>query len=196
MTDVVPLAANQRLVETIISHFETNEHAALTAISRTTGNAITKSYAKPVKQILTEKSKQDMSLFIQEKQNLFMDETREARIWSHVAAHLQSEAFSEDLICNLATWVVEGLRVLTTEIENHPDTPLGWSRKPEVFVLGLQVIHAAELLLQLCDKTAVVSVSKKEVEESLYSFLAKGEQNGANVLWLLTMRDVLENVEV
>lgn len=192
VNDVVPLAASFRLAEDIAYRFGTNNHAAVNAVNRITSNAVSTSNTTPVKQLLTDKSKQDLSLFIQEKQNLFIDETREAKVWSNIAAKLQPEAFSADLVRELARWTIDGLNVLVAEVEAHPDTPLGWSRKSEVFVLGVQVIHAAGLLLKLLGKLERCPISAGEVRTSLQIFSKKGEENGANILWLDTIRDVLD----
>ncbi|KAK6007001.1 hypothetical protein QM012_006009 [Aureobasidium pullulans] len=190
--DMVPLAANQGLAEFISSTFGSDTLAASTAISRATGNAVTSSFPDSVKHSLVEESKSASSLFAQEKHNLFIDETREARLWSSVAARLQPNAFSFRLLMNLCTWTVDGLDVLIAEIEEKPDTPLGWSRKSEVFVLGMQVLYAAQLVLNLCKRGVEMPVQTSAIVKRLETLLEKGRQNGVNVLWLQTGKEILE----
>ena len=82
--------------------------------------------------------------------------------------------------------------VLIAEIEANPDTPLGWSRKPEVFVLGTQIIYTAELVLKLGKREFEMPVEGKAVVKRLEVLLSKGQENGVNVLWLQTVKEVLE----
>ena len=189
---MVPLATNQGLANFIASAFGSSDVAAQSALSRATGNAVNSFFPDSVKQSLDNKSKLGSSLFAQEKQNLFIDETREAKIWSSVAAQLHPEAFSFRLLMNLCTWVIDGLDVLIAEIEAKPDTPLGWSRKPEVFVLGTQIIYTAELVLKLGKRGFEMPVEGKAVVKRLEVLLSKGQENGVNVLWLQTVKEVLE----
>ncbi|CAD0106145.1 unnamed protein product [Aureobasidium uvarum] len=190
--NMVPLAANQGLAEFISSAFESNALAVLTAISRATGNAVNASFPDSVKQSLAEKSKSGSSLFAQEKHNLFIDETREARVWASVAARLRPDAFSFRLLMNLCTWVIDGLDVLIAEIEDKPDTPLGWSRKIEVFVLGMQILYSAQLLLSLSKRGIEMPVQASAVIKRLDVFVKRGQENGVNSLWLQTCKEVLE----
>ncbi|KAG9564645.1 hypothetical protein KCU71_g5793, partial [Aureobasidium melanogenum] len=189
---MVPLGANQGLAEFISSAYGSDALAASTAISRATANAVNTSFPDSVKHSLAEKSKSGSSLFAQEKHNLFVDETREARLWSSVAARLQPSAFSFRLLMNLCTWVVDGLDVLIAEIEEKPDTPLGWSRKSEVFVLGMQILYAAQLVLTLSKRGIDMPVQASAIIKRLEMLLHKGGENGVNVLWLQTGKEILE----
>lgn len=189
---MVPLGANQGLAEFISSAYGNDALAASTAISRATANAVNASFPDSVKHSLAEKSKSGSSLFAQEKHNLFVDETREARLWSSVAARLQPSAFSFRLLMNLCTWVVDGLDVLIAEIEEKPDTPLGWSRKSEVFVLGMQILYAAQLVLTLSKRGIDMPVQASAIIKRLEMLLHKGGENGVNVLWLQTGKEILE----
>jgi len=190
--DLVPQAANARLAQYIAARFRRSSILAAAAISKLTGNAITALNTRAVTQVLKSIDKQTMALFVQEKHNLFIDETMEARIWSQVLMALDPDSSSASLTTILAKWTMEGLAVLSSEIQARPDTPLGWTRKPDVFVLGSQVICAAEVLLALCRTSKVSSVSATEVRGRLMDVLSKGKKNGANVLWLTQIEKVLE----
>ncbi|KAI5194462.1 hypothetical protein E4T38_09568 [Aureobasidium subglaciale] len=190
--DMVPLAANQGIAEFIAAAFGSSERAALSAISRATGNAVNGSFPDSIKQSLAEKNGAGPSLFAQEKQNLFIDETREAKLWSSIAARLQPTAFSFRLLMNLCTWVIDGLDVLIAETEARPDQPLGWSRKAEVFTLGMQILYAAELVLKLIKSGVEMPVDSRAVMKRLETLLSRGQENKINVLWLQTLREMLE----
>lgn len=190
--NMAPLAANQAVAEFISSAFGKNDSTATTAISRATGNAVTTSFPDSVKQSLEQKSQSGSSLFAQEKHNLFIDESREARIWSSVAARLDPSAFSFRVLMNLSTWVTDGLDVLISEAEKVPDAPLGWSRKAEVFVLGMQVLYAAQLLLVLIKRGVEMPIQESAVSSRLETFAKNGKQYGVNALWVQTAEEVLE----
>ncbi|KAI5235931.1 hypothetical protein E4T42_09591 [Aureobasidium subglaciale] len=190
--DMVPLAANQGIAEFIAAAFGSSERAALSAISRATGNAVNGSFPDSIKQSLAEKNGAGPSLFAQEKQNLFVDETQEAKLWSSIAARLQPTAFSFRLLMNLCTWVIDGLDVLIAETGARPDQPLGWSRKAEVFTLGMQILYAAELVLKLIKSGVEMPVDSRAVMKRLETLLSRGQENKINVLWLQTLREMLE----
>jgi hypothetical protein len=190
--DLAPLAANQGIAEFISSTFGNSDLAALSAISRATGNAVNTSFPDSVRQSLYEKAKSDSSLFAQEKHNLFIDETREARIWSSVAARLDPSALPFRLQMNLCTWVTDGLDVLISESGKVPDAPLGWSRKAEVFVLGMQILYAAQLVLVLIKRGVEMPIDVSAIKWRLELFVKRGKQYGINVLWVQTAQEVLE----
>ena len=190
--NLAPLAANQAVAEFISSAFGSSDSAAVTAISRATGNAVTSSFPDSVKQSLDQKAQSGSSLFAQEKHNLFIDESREARIWSSVAARLDPSAFSFRILINLCTWVTDGLDVLIAGIEKVPDAPLGWSRKAEVFVLGMQILCATQFVLMLIKRGVQMPIQESAVSSRLESFVKNGKQHGVNVLWVQTAEEVLE----
>ncbi|KAI4846217.1 hypothetical protein E4T44_05183 [Aureobasidium sp. EXF-8845] len=190
--NLVPLAAAQGVAEFISPAFGSSESAALTAITRATGNAVNASFPDSVRQALYKKFKSGSSLFAQEKHNLFIDESREARIWSSVAARLEPTAFPFRLLMNLSTWVTDGLDVLISESGKVPDAPLGWSREPEVFVLGMQILYAAQLVLVLIKRGVEMPIDKYAIDGRLKLFLKRGKQYGMNVLWVQTATEVLD----
>lgn len=93
---------------------------------------------------------------------------------------------------NLSTWAIDGLDVLNAEIEQKPDTPLGWSRKSEVFVLGMQILYAAKLVLELSKRGVEMPVQASAVVRRVEMLLEKGSKHGVNVLWLQSGKDILE----
>jgi hypothetical protein len=190
--NLVPLVAAQGVAEFISSASGSSDSAALTAITRATGNAVNASFPDSVRHALYKKFKTDSSLFAQEKHNLFIDESREARIWSSVAARLDPSAFPFRLLMNLSTWVTDGLDVLISESEKVPDAPLGWSREADVFVLGMQILYAAQLVLVLMKRGVEMPIDEYAIDGRLKLFVKRGEQYGMNVLWVQTAKEVLE----
>ncbi|KAB8648459.1 hypothetical protein FH972_026117 [Carpinus fangiana] len=105
---------------------------------------------------------EDAALFVVEKQNLYIDPVREAATWSAVLRHVAMAAVSHSTAETLAAWVVAGLRALHAHIAATPDGPLGWTAKPEVFALGMQVFAAADVVLEWRRKSKKVRTRASE----------------------------------
>lgn len=189
--NLAPLAANQAIAEFISTAFKSSNSAATTAIIRATGNAVNTSFPDSVRQALYKKFKSGSSLFAQEKHNLFIDDSREARIWSSVAARLAPSAYPFRILMNLCTWVTDGLDVLISETGKVPDAPLGWSREAEVFVLGMQMLYASQLVLVLSKRGVEMPVDASAISGRLELFVETGKKGGINVLWVQTAEEVL-----
>lgn len=157
-----------------------------------TAGAVTEKNVRAVKDIIVESGRQDTALFVQEKQNLFIDDAREMRLWSHVLMQISPKALSQQLVHNLSSWTMDGLDTLLSTLDTKSDGPLGWKRRPEVFVLGLQLIYAAEVLLVLYGKAKkVASVSGSDIRAKLVQLLVEGEKNDMHPLWLEQIERVL-----
>lgn len=100
----------------------------------------------PVQTLLATARKEDSSLFAQEKQNLYVDPVQEAQRWASCIHFLSPSAFQSGLAIQLEKWAVEGLECLIETAGNEVDGPLGWSSKPEVFVLGVRVLEAVKVV--------------------------------------------------
>lgn len=157
-----------------------------------TRGAVTEKNVRAVKDIIIESGRQDTALFVQEKQNLFIDDAREMRLWSHVLMQISPKAFSQQLVHTLSDWTMDGLDTLLSTLDTRSDGPLGWKRRPEVFVLGLQLIYAAEVLLVLYGKAReLVSVAGSDIRRKLVQLLIEGEKNEMHPLWLEQIERVL-----
>lgn len=100
----------------------------------------------PVKDLLTAARKEDSSLFVEEKQNLYIDPVQEAERWSSAIHLLSPSAFQPYLASQLEEWAAEGLKYLTKVAQNEIDGPLGWTSKPEVFILGIRILEAVKVV--------------------------------------------------
>lgn len=132
------------------------------------------------------KSKND--LFAEEKQNLYIDDLRELKVWSQILCRcglpFQSRAQSERAI----QWALEGLKQLAhllaieqnSRMQNsatnrhnveevHEDTsllhPLGSTYDHEILVVFLQVINLARVILACGEATA----TSKDLLKTLYA---------------------------
>ncbi|KAH7348481.1 HEAT repeat protein-like protein [Rhexocercosporidium sp. MPI-PUGE-AT-0058] len=87
------------------------------------------------------------SLFAQEKQNLWLDEVQEAKVWSGVFSKLRAPIFGincldkplHPVMSELILWVKKSIIVLKKS-SSSPDNSLGWTTKPEVFGVLMRTI--------------------------------------------------------
>jgi hypothetical protein len=114
--------------------------------------------------------KDDDSLFVQEEQNLFLDEIREAKLWIQIFEEtgpdtLTSEQGNFDIESTwqqphtaFATWVLEGLLALNALVKE--DGPLGWTSKPAVFALVLRLLLSANTIIQRHEGMITSAISR------------------------------------
>ncbi len=196
------LAASPRLLLFLVREY--NESVCLwsEAIQRLTGASLSVKnlpikepptlQLRPVKVLLQEAMRTDNALFVEEKQNLFVDDVKEAEMWAGALADLNArpDAISKSA---LGTWTLDGISALTVTIRNNVDGPLGWTSKPEAFTIGIRVILAAKLLLD--GHEIVDSPARKERQEkcrdSLSTFLDVGRENMVHDLWLQRIEEVI-----
>lgn len=187
----MPFAAGSKLMVFLTTKFISSESLGTVAIGRLSGGNISAQRVFPICTTLSAAAQQDTALFVQEKQNLFIDGTREARVWSQVLIKLDPKALSLSLVSDLASWTMDGVEALAAALEQNTDGLLGWARRPEVFQLGLQLIYAAEVLLVICGKVKT-TVSGSEVREKLVRFLSVGRKSEVSPLWISNAEKVLE----
>ena len=155
---------------------------------------------KPVRELLEEAMTPDTALFVQEKQNLYIDEVQEARDWSQMLidlkpTHLRSIRLHpwrkmQYLNDRFSDWTVDGLSVLAQTAENEIDGSLGWTSKPEVFKIGMQVILAAKV--HLYRSTGETSLEAKELcKERLRELMRVGSENDLHGLWIMEVKSIL-----
>lgn len=195
-----PLAAGPRLLRFLVLGYNTSVCLWSEAVQRLTGTSPSVKFLptretsilqlRPVELLLQEAMRTDNALFIQEKQNLFIDDVREAEIWAGALAdiHPQPEAISKSA---LEAWTLDGIFSLTVTVRDNFDGPLGWTSKPEVFTIGMRVILAAKLLLhghEMLDS----SIGKNVCRDRLRTLLEVGKKKMVHDLWLRKIEELLE----
>ena len=183
-TDIaVPLIASQNLAAGLTSIFD-SQGLCKEAIRRLTGSAIQEpGPSQTVAELLADAQKENTSLFVVEKQNLFIDTVREARLWSQVASSLSTSTVPPPLAESLAAWVVKGIATFTTAQKENFDGPLGFSSKPQVFSLGMQLIYAAEVLLTWKRLKVRFSVKASHLRRMLFEWIEVGQSKGMHEMW-------------
>lgn len=185
----VPILTTHRLALFLSTAFATNKHLTPVALCRLT----TASLHTPFSATLTRERHIDTALFATEKQNLYKDDALDLVLWARVLSNIPAHTVSNSLKDSLATWVLDGLEVLTATAEKEVDGALGWTGKAEVFALGLRVVWGAGVVLGWSRG----SVGGKEVEVrskvlmALRRFADVGVKVEVHPLWLETVERVL-----
>jgi hypothetical protein len=178
----VPLVATQQLAELLTRRWPDNADLFASAISRAFG--VSKRSEKSVEQQFQSFEKAEYALFKEEKQNLYIDDVRETRIWAKVAMRVSSSAVQEDLLSDLTKWTVDGFAALIDRFKFNVDGPLGWSSDENAFLLGLQVLHAAEVLLLLVGRGFALSVLASVLRDGLTGLVEVARIRGGNISWI------------
>jgi hypothetical protein len=139
---------------------------------------------KSVEQQLQSFEKAEYALFAEEKQNLYIDDVRETRIWAKVATHMSASAVQEALLSDLTKWTIDGLAALIDNFRYSADGPLGWTSEGNAFLLGLQVVHAAEVLMLLVERGVGLPVEAVVLRDGLTAFVEAARRRGGNVSWI------------
>lgn len=126
----------------------------------------------------------EMSLFDEEKQNQYIDDVKEADIWSQVLKHISIEACPQNVIDMISRWTMEGLDALIAATKADADGPLGWTSKADIFALGWRVFCAADVLLEWRMKSRTIKVRASTIRLKLGLLAVEGEKQDLHGLWL------------
>jgi hypothetical protein len=97
--------------------------------------------------------REDYSLFIEEEQNLFVDEVRESQNWQRVLFQVLPELSRTPINLEndtkadtaIARWALSGLQSLNRV--GKTDGPLGWTSKPAVYMVFVRILNCANAVL-------------------------------------------------
>lgn len=139
----------------------------------------------PFSEMMSEAWKPDTALFVEEKQNLYIDEVQEARCWADVLSTSKYAEAATTAIWTLSAWTLDGLAYLAQVIASEEDGPLGWTSKPEVYTLGTRIISAAKVLIHRRVEVDRCTMLLKDIVQ-------KGTKNQLHDLWIEEIDEVLE----
>ncbi|EDN98844.1 hypothetical protein SS1G_13703 [Sclerotinia sclerotiorum 1980 UF-70] len=188
---LIPLAACEEFAEWLRLQYPQDQMFSWNIICRITGGdefIFHGAYAglcSPEDQ-LSAAMKQDDALFVEEEQNLFIDEVREAKLWSSILSKdfkmLENNKSAEYLwqqYSYLAQWVLDALRRLNVLMEKS-DGPLGWTSKPTMFASCIRILLGANALVEsrhaLPEGISRI-IRQKEIADELDIFKDLGEKN-------------------
>ena len=187
--DLSPLVASQRLASFISRYWSDDAELASFALQRAFG--VEQQSSVTVCDRLKQYEQSDTVLFAEEKQNLYVDEAREVKVWSQVLLRLDLRRLPWSSLKRLSEWTTESLQTLTDKFTLDVDGPLGWTANMDIFTLGLQVIYAAELLLHLVTCGKRLPVRASHLRRRLAEFAAACVASHGNCLWLTEVERVL-----
>lgn len=151
---------------------------------------ITFSLIRPVQEIMQEVRRQDNALFAEEKQNLFVDPVREAGNWALILMNSTQLEKVVSITSAIENWTMRGLEVLI-ETANEEDGPLGWSTKPDVFILGMRILLAAKVHVHWFQIGLDRETSLKNILGLLHNLLDVGTDKLLNGTWLQQIENIL-----
>ncbi len=120
---------------------------------------------RPVAHLSLEAQTTSTVVFVEEKQNLYIDSVSEAEDWAELLLRLDPEA------SELETWTVEGLSHILNSLQSSIDGALSPTSKPEVFTLFSRVLLASKVLIMR--RGPPVSPKGKDREQSCVRLLEK-----------------------
>ena len=187
--DVVPDVAARMLTSHLSSAFSSSTTLAHGCCSRTLGQHAITGITSP-KALLQRLLQAETTLFDEEKQNLYLDDVKEAKLWSQLFLSMSKEACSQGLVDVLCPWAMEGIEALTTKAEADEDGALGWATNPEVLTLGMRVLCTTNVLLGW-SAAQKVDLDRSALIESLRRLGAVGKQADLPGLWMQTIDQIL-----
>ncbi|PNS19510.1 hypothetical protein CAC42_7354 [Sphaceloma murrayae] len=179
---LVPLVAGSQLLSRTIRRGDSQRLGSI-AIARLVSQS-SHAIGEAVRDLLDEQLKTDKALFAEEKQNLFIDHAREARVWSKVLMSLPLGSVGRNQIHKMVNWACEGLQALGDLTRTSSGGPFSWSYNPDTFALGLRVIYSAQSLLHLQRQQRRLGVPSVEIRQLLSALLRQGRDRGLNNMWL------------
>ncbi|KAK5118275.1 hypothetical protein LTR62_002788 [Meristemomyces frigidus] len=174
----LPSISARKLLAFMTKRWRNSQPFAIVAIRRAFGIVID---SQPnVAERLQRSTHTDMVLFVEEKQNLYIDDMRETKTWSRVVMGLSPSLIVEELLVHLGTFAHGGLRALIPLLQGSGGGPLSWTSKPDAFTLGLQFVYCAEVLLHLAETSNKITVQPSALHHQLMTLSA---HEGCHCLW-------------
>jgi hypothetical protein len=160
---LLPLIAGKELAEYINAHYGQTPLYASTVVCRMAGSNLFHAFKSGPGYLSLQSAasqfsralQEDDSLFVEEEQNLFVDEIRETKLWSNIFVGTKMNDWSSSEIhavwgrahSVLANWVLKGLDTLIGLLSKD-DGPLGWTSKPGAFAVCMRIIVSANSILE------------------------------------------------
>jgi hypothetical protein len=182
--------ASIKLAKLIVKIPEISEISMNIAIQRMTGcTAEMKELSTSIGQRFQTALADNTALFAVEKQNLYVDEVYESNTWATVLKRLP---YKLKYVHMLEKWTIDGLQLLINTTQDHEDGALGWTSKPEMFILAFRIINAVNVLLVWLSSQEDVQKASG-LRNSLAQFIQDGEKSGLHELIMAKAKKVLED---
>ena len=105
-------------------------------------------HLRPVADIFLEAQTTSNVVFVEERQNLYLDTVTEAEGWAELLSKLDPEAWPLSLVSAFEHWTAEGLAYIIEDLQTDIDGAQIPTSKAEVFSLFTRVLLAARVLIR------------------------------------------------
>lgn len=110
---------------------------------------------RSVAKISLEALRPQFAVFVEEKQNLYVDMAKEAEVWAEHLSKIDANAYIPEIADALEDWAADGLSHFIDTLMKSEDAALGPTSVPDVFAICMRTILAARVILTLpCPSSA------------------------------------------
>jgi hypothetical protein len=186
-------AALSKLLHFLANSYNGSEDLYQECISRITGAAFVSSSDSleahtsisliPFKSLLDAAMTEDSSLFVEERQNLYIDPAQETNRWATVIWSLSTTAFQPKIASEVAIWATEGLEHLVDVAKREVDGPLGWTSKYDVFVLGMRLLTTLKLVKHW-EEQGMIEIGPEKLTERMKTWKLTAKLTAVHPLWV------------
>ena len=150
----------------------------------------------PVAELFLEARTTQIAVFVEEKQNLYIDTVREADEWATLVVQINPGAWDPNLTKALESWTIDGLTYFLETYENsHDRGALSPTSKPEVYTLFMRVILSARVLMTQSSQSSSNGKAKENTCRALLEKLFDlGKQRQLHDLLLDRIHFILDDV--
>ena len=150
---------------------------------------------RPVAELSLEARTTQIAVFVEEKQNLYVDEVLEADGWANLLVHMDPEAWEPTVVSTLESWTAGGLQYLLDFCENVYDLEaLSPISIPQMYTLFMRVILSAKVIMtgatQMSSKR---NATKQECRVLLEKLLELGTPKRLHGLLLDRIQYILDD---
>ena len=103
---------------------------------------------RPVAELSLEARTTQIAVFVEEKQNLYVDQVLEADGWANILTYMDAAAWEPTVVLALQSWTADGLDYLLDSCEKMSDLEaLSLLSIPEMYTLFMRVILCVKILV-------------------------------------------------
>lgn len=141
---------------------------------------------------------EDNALFVEESQNLYIDEVVQTQTWLAFFDQLDDTSRTKAAKV-IGSWALGGLETLVERCQANYDGPFGWTSKVEVFHLVMRVILASRKVVEVLRNGSELSDEMNtlcdDLEFQSEMLDIRGGKNGLHPLLLDELEWVVQEVE-
>ena len=153
-------------------------------------------HLRPITDLSLEARTTSTVVFVEERQNLYIDTVSEAESWAELLLRLDPDSWPSRLASDLEAWTVDGLAHIIEILQEGVDGALNLTSKPEVFALFTRVLQAAKVIIMRCGTHLSPEGNGKEhgCVRLLEELLDLGRSRQLHDLLLYRIETILETI--